>query len=106
LDKLEKHLTEDLEVASVKRTGINRYFNKLGIHVVRVREWESIYRFNTNHFSKLSSVQFLKAATCNPESFDEIYNLLADEASKIGTSNTELLMLSLVKKHTNYSHPQ
>jgi len=30
----EKHLTEDIEVAkygaSVKRTGINRYFNKLG----------------------------------------------------------------------------
>ena len=87
IDKLEKyleekHLTEDLEVASVKRTGINRYFNKLGIHVVRVREWESIYRFNTNHFSKLSTVQFLKAASCNPETFDEIYNLLADEASK------------------------
>jgi len=82
----EKHLTEDIEVAkygaSVKRTGINRYFNKLGIQVVRVREWESIYRFNTNHFSKLSTVQFLKAATCNPETFDEIYNLLADEASK------------------------
>jgi len=39
----EKHLTEDIEVAkygaSVKRTGINRYFNKLGIQVVRVREW-------------------------------------------------------------------
>jgi len=50
--------------------------------VVRVREWESRYRFNTNHFSKLSTVQFLKAATCNPETFDEIYNLLADEASK------------------------
>jgi len=43
LEKLEnfldaKHLAEDLEVAnygaSVKRTGINRYFNKLGIQVV------------------------------------------------------------------------
>jgi len=47
LEKLEnfldaKHLTEDLEAvnysASVKRTGINRYFNEIGIQVVRVRE--------------------------------------------------------------------
>jgi len=82
----EKHLSADIEVAnygaSVKRTGINRYFNKLGIHVVRAREWQYAQKFNTNYFGKLSSVQFFKAATYNPESFDEIYNLLADEASK------------------------
>ena len=91
LEKLEKyldakHLTEDLEVAnysaSVKRTGINRYFNKMGIQVVRLREWKSVQKFSTNYFGKLSSVQFLKSASRNPESFDEIYNLLADEASK------------------------
>jgi len=83
----EKHLTEDIEVAkygaSVKRTGINRYFNKLGIHVVRVREWRYAQKFSANYyFGKLSSVQFLRFATSNPERFDEIYNLLADEASK------------------------
>jgi len=91
LDKLEnyleeKHLTEDLEAAhystSVKRTGINRYSNKLGIHVARVREWQYSQKFNTNYFGKLSSVQFFKSANRTPESFDEIYNLLADEASK------------------------
>jgi len=91
LEKLEnfldaKHLTEDLEVANysvtVKRTGINHYFNKLGIQVVRLREWQYAQRFSTNYFGKLSSVQFLKSASRNPESFDEIYNLLADEASK------------------------
>lgn len=87
LDKLEryleeKHLTEDLEAASVKRTGINRYFNKLGIHVIRLREWQYAQKFGTNYFGKLSSVQFFKSASQNPESFDEIYNLLADEASK------------------------
>jgi len=87
LDKLEKyleekHLTEDLEVASVKRTGINHYFNKLGVHVIRLREWQYAQEFSANHFSKLSSVQFLKSASLNPESFDEIYKLLADEASK------------------------
>jgi len=83
----EKHLTEDIEVAkygaSVKRTGINRYFNKLGIQVVRVREWRYAQKFSANYyFGKLSSVQFLRFATSNPERFDEIYNLLADEASK------------------------
>jgi len=82
----EKHLAEDLEAAyysaSVKRTGINRYFNELGIQVVRLREWKSWHKFSTNYFGKLSSVQFLKSASRNPESFDEIYNLLADEASK------------------------
>jgi len=91
LDKLEKyleekHLTEDLEAAhysaSVKRTGINRYFNKLGIHVARLREWQYAQKFNTNYFGKLSSVQFFKSASSNPVSFDEIYNLLADEESK------------------------
>jgi len=87
LDKLERyleerHLTEDLEAASVKRTGINHYFNKLGVHVIRLREWQYDQKFSANHFSKLSTVQFLKAATSNPESFDEIYKLLADEASK------------------------
>jgi len=91
LEKLEKyldakHLTEDLEVANysvtVKRTGINHYFNKLGIQVVRLREWQYAQKFSTNYFGKLSSVQFLKSASRNPESFDEIYNLLADEASK------------------------
>ena len=91
LDKLEKyleekHLTNDLEAAhysvTVKRTGINRYFNKLGIQVVRVREWQYAQKFSANYFGKLSSVQFLKSASRNPESFDEIYNLLADEASK------------------------
>jgi len=77
----EKHLTEDLEVAS-KRTGINRYFNKLGIQVVRLQEWKSVQNLSANYFGKLSSVQFLKSASRNPESFDEIYNLLADKASK------------------------
>ncbi len=77
----EKHLTEDLEIAS-KRTGMNFYFNKLGIQVVRLREWKSIHNLSTNYFGKLSSVQFLLSASRNPESFDEIYNLLADEASK------------------------
>jgi len=82
----EKHLSADLEAAhysaSVKRTGINRYFNKLGIHVARLREWQYAQKFNTNYFGKLSSVQFFKCASRNPESFDEIYNLLADKASK------------------------
>ena len=82
----EKHLTEDIEVAkygaSVKRTGINRYFNKLGIHVARLREWQYAQKFSANYFGKLSSVQFFKCANRTPESFDEIYNLLADEASK------------------------
>jgi len=78
----EKHLTEDLQIASVKRTGINRYFNKLGIHVVRVREWQYAQKFSANYFGKLSSMQFLRSATCGPASFDEIYDLLADEASK------------------------
>jgi len=87
LDKLEKyldekHLTEDLEVASVKRTGINRYFNKLGIHVIRLKEWQYAQKFSADYFGKSSSVQFLKCASRNPKSFDEIYNLLADEASK------------------------
>jgi len=87
IDKLEKyleekHLTEDLEVASVKRTGINRYFNKLGIHVARLREWQYAQKFSANYFGKLSSVQFFKCANRTPESFDEIYNLLADEVSK------------------------
>jgi len=91
LDKLEKyleekHLSADIEVAnygaSVKRTGINRYFNKLGIYVVRVREWQYAQKFTANYFGKLSSVQFFKSASLDPESFDEIYNLLADEASK------------------------
>jgi len=87
LDELEKYLeekrlTEDLQIASVKQTGINRYFNKLGIHVVRLREWQYGQKFNTNYFGKLSSVQFFKSANRTPESFDEIYNLLADEASK------------------------
>jgi len=77
----EKHLTEDLEIAS-KRTGMNFYFNKLGIQVVRLREWKSIQDLSTNYFGKLSSVQFLKSASRNPESFDEIYNLLADKTSK------------------------
>jgi len=78
----EKHLTEDLEVATVKRTGINRYFNKLGIYVVRVREWQYAQKFSTTYSGKLSSLEFLRSVNLNPESFDEIYNLLADETSK------------------------
>jgi len=82
----EKHLTEDFEVAnysaSVKRTGINRYFNKMGIQVVRLREWKSVQNLSASYFGKLSSVQFLKSASRDRERFDEIYNLLADEASK------------------------
>jgi len=51
LDKVEKyleekHMTEDLEAAayasSVRRTGMNRYFNRLGIHVLRSSEWDMI----------------------------------------------------------------
>jgi len=85
LDKLERYLEEksliQLEFSS-HRTGINRYFNKLGIHVVRVREWQYAQKFSANYFGKLSSMQFLRSATCGPASFDEIYDLLADEASK------------------------
>lgn len=91
LDKVEKYLEEkyvkeDLEAAqysaSVKRTGINRYFNKLGIQVVRVIEWQSAQKFAANYFGKLSYVQFFNFASRNAERFDETYNLLADEASR------------------------
>jgi len=91
LDKVEKyleekHMSEDLEAAvysaSVRRTGMNRYFNKLGIHVVRVREWQYAQKFSANYFGKLSSLQFLRFASSSPENFDETYNLLADEHSK------------------------
>jgi len=85
----EKHLTEDIEVAkygaSVKRTGINRYFNKLGIQVVRVREWRYAQKFSANYyFGKLSSVQFLRFATSNQkDSMKSIIYLLMRQAKHL-----------------------
>jgi len=94
LDKVEKYLeekylSEDLEAAqfaaNVKRTGINRFFNKLGIHVIRTREWSLIkqsQQWSPNYFGKLSSFQFLRLANNDPSAFDTTYELLADEQSK------------------------
>ena len=94
LDKVEKyleekHLIEDLEgarfAANVKRTGINRFLYKLGIHVLRAKEWNMIKQAltqSTSNFGKLSSFQSLTFAMQNPESFDLTRQLLNDEQSK------------------------
>jgi len=78
----EKHLTEDIEVASMKRTGINRWLNKFGMHVLRTKEWEMLKQAPENDFGKLSSFQFYQLAKKQPEAFDETYNVLADKESK------------------------
>jgi len=85
----EKHMTEDMEAAaysvSVRRTGMNRYFNKLGIHVVRVNEWNNIQQSLLRsgvYFGKLSSLQFLLLVNESSELFDQTRALLADEQSK------------------------
>lgn len=94
LDKVEKyleekHLSEDLEAAaysaSVRRTGINRYLNKLGVHVLRLKEWNNIQEvtlIGSAYSGKLSSLQFLRLASSDPSAFDTTYELLADEQSK------------------------
>ena len=87
LDKVEKyleekHLSEDILATPVRRTGVNKYFNKLGIQVVRVSEWQSVQKWHTNYFGKLSSFQFLRLASNDPSAFDTTYELLADEQSK------------------------
>lgn len=90
LDKLEKYLEEkyvkeDLAASSMRRTGINRYLNRLGIHILRSKEWDIIQQAltqSTSSFGKLSSFQFLTFAMQNPESFDLTYKLLNDEQSK------------------------
>jgi len=87
LDKLEKyleekHLSEDITIFTVRRTGLNRYFNKLGIQVVRINEWQYAQKWYTNYFGKLSSFQFLRLASNDPSAFDTTYELLADEQSK------------------------
>jgi len=114
LDKLEKyldekHLTEDLEIASVKRTGINRYFNKLGIQVVRLRNGSMPKSLPLIILANFPPYSFSNVPTEPPKaSTKSIIYLLTRQAKQllIGTSNTELLMLLLVKKHTNYSHPK
>lgn len=78
----EKHLSEDILATPVRRTGVNKYFNKLGIQVVRVSEWQSVQKWHTNYFGKLSSFQFLRLASNDPSAFDTTYELLADEQSK------------------------
>jgi len=94
LDKVEKyleekHMSEDLEAAmfgaNVKRTGINKFFNKLGIHVLRAKEWNIIQQASEqsmSNFGKLSSFQFYQLAVQCPEAFDQSYHLLADQQSK------------------------
>jgi len=87
LDKVEKyleekHLSEDIAISTVRRTGVNKYFNKLGIQVVRASEWQSVQKRYTNYFGKLSSFQFVRLASSNPSAFDTTYELLADEQSK------------------------
>lgn len=87
LDKVEeyleeKHLSEDIAISTVRRTGVNKYFHRLGIQVVRVKEWQSVQKWHTNYFGKLSSFQFLRLASNDPSAFDKTYKLLADEQSK------------------------
>ncbi|HPQ11449.1 MAG TPA: FkbM family methyltransferase, partial [Bacillota bacterium] len=91
LDKLEKYLEEQYRekyipavefTTSVKRTGINRWLNKFGMHVLRTKEWEMFKQAPENEFAKLSSFQFYQLAKKQPEAFDETYNVLADEESK------------------------
>jgi len=87
LDKVEKYLeekyvSEDIAISTVRRTGLNKYFNKLGIQVVRINEWQSAQKWYTNYFGKLSSFQFFRLASNDPSAFDATYELLADEQSK------------------------
>jgi len=86
LDKVEKYLeekylSEDIPI-SARRTGVNKYFNKLGIQVIRASEWQSVQKQHTNYLGKLSSFQFLRLASNDPSAFDTTYELLADEQSK------------------------
>jgi len=90
LDKVEKYLeekyvTEDLTIAGIHRTGINHYLEILGFHITRTREWNRIKQLITTtpeFLWKLSAFQVLTSALKNPECFDQIYEMLQDQASK------------------------
>jgi len=60
LDKLVKYLEEQYTekyipavefTTSVKRTGINRWLNKFGMHVLRTKEWEMVKQAPENEFA-------------------------------------------------------
>lgn len=78
LDKLAHYLDENRMIqleSSVHTTSINCY-------VTKFKKWFYILKSRTDYFGKLSSLQFLMSANHNPEDFDKVYELLANEASR------------------------
>jgi FkbM family methyltransferase len=62
---------------------INRILEKLGLHLMYKSVLEELQNYFYSKMGKWSSVGTLQLVLKNPEKFDEVYNMLADEDSRV-----------------------
>ena len=80
LDKLSQNISNKRAVG--EKHVINRILEKLGLHLTYKSFFDKLADSSYSGGGKWNSVGTLQFALKNPEKFDEVYNILADEESK------------------------
>jgi len=86
---LESEYKKELDEMSGKdpllpphRSKINRIVEKFGFHGMRLQDFHKTAALGTSGMGRLSCTETMYEAIQNPDRFDRIYELLADEESK------------------------
>ncbi|MGC8683274.1 MAG: hypothetical protein ACP5UJ_04985, partial [Athalassotoga sp.] len=78
----EKEMSNFKPFKVIRRSNINKFTEKLGIHVTKSSQWKRLSKFNYSYFGKRSCTEFYNLAVKYSESFDQFYDMLEDENSK------------------------
>ncbi|BBJ28330.1 FkbM family methyltransferase [Athalassotoga saccharophila] len=82
----DKQMSDYEPFKKVRRTNINKFTEKFGVHVTKTNQWRKIQKesskFVYSYFDKKSCIEFYNLAVRDPESFDRFYDMLEDENSR------------------------
>ena len=81
LDKLSQNISNKRAVG--EKHVINRILEKLGLHLTYKSFFDKLADSSYSGWGKWNSVGTLQFALKNPEKFGEVYNILADEDSRV-----------------------
>ena len=82
LDKIHHYLKVEKNnqaISNHKGSGINKFTEKFGVHLMRAKQWK---RFEYTNSGKLSCIDFYNFAINKSQMFDNFYDMLADNFSK------------------------
>ena len=82
----DKQASDYKPFKTVRRTNINKFTEKFGLHLTKANQWIKIQKdyskFTYSYFDKKSCMEFYNLAVRDPESFDRFYDMLEDDSSR------------------------